>query len=49
MQSRMLSEHKISDGDLDLMTVTDDPKEVVRLVAAGYKAQMKTEQERTKG
>src|SRR5471032_884937 len=48
LQTRMLGEQKISDGDLDLMTVTDDPKEVVRLVAAGYKAQMKTELERTK-
>jgi uncharacterized protein (TIGR00730 family) len=48
MQSRVLSENKISDGDLDLMTVTDDPKEVVKLVAAAYKAQMKTAEERAK-
>ena len=41
MQSRVLGEHKISDGDLELMTITDDPKEVVRLVAKAYKAQMK--------
>ncbi len=48
MQSRVLGEQKISDGDLDLMQVTDDPKEVVKIVAAAYKAQMKTEQERMK-
>jgi uncharacterized protein (TIGR00730 family) len=46
MQSRVLGEQKISDGDLDLMQVTDDPKEVVKIVAAAYKAQMKTEHER---
>jgi predicted Rossmann-fold nucleotide-binding protein len=49
MHSRVLGEHKISDGDLELMTVTDDPKEVVRIVSAAYKAQMKTEKERVKG
>jgi uncharacterized protein (TIGR00730 family) len=48
MQSRVLGEQKISDGDLDLMQVTDDPKEVVKIVAAAYKAQMKTEHERMK-
>lgn len=48
MQSRVLGEQKISEGDLDLMQVTDDPKEVVKIVAAAYKAQMKTEQERMK-
>jgi predicted Rossmann-fold nucleotide-binding protein len=49
MQSRVLSENKISDGDLDLMTVTDDPTEVVKIVAAAYKAQTKTAEERAKG
>jgi uncharacterized protein (TIGR00730 family) len=48
MQSRVLGEQKISDGDLDLMQITDDPKEVVKIVAAAYKAQMKTEHERMK-
>jgi uncharacterized protein (TIGR00730 family) len=48
MQSRVLGEQKISDGDLDLMTVTDDPKEVVRLVAKAYKAQVKTAEGRVK-
>ena len=49
MQSRMLGENKIADGDLDLMTVTDDPMEVVKIVAAAYKAQTKTAEERAKG
>ena len=48
MQSRVLGEQKIADGDLELMQVTDDPKEVVKIVAAAYKAQMKTEEERMK-
>ena len=30
------------------MTVTDDPKEVVKIVEAAYKAQMKTAEERTR-
>ena len=49
MQSRMLGENKIADSDLDLMTVTDDPMEVVKIVAAAYKAQTKTAEERAKG
>ena len=49
MQSRVLGEKKISEGDLDLMTMTDDPKEVVRIVSAAYKAQVKTAEERIKG
>jgi uncharacterized protein (TIGR00730 family) len=48
LQSRVLGEQNISDGDLDLMLVTDDPKEVVKIVAKAYRAQMKTEEERTK-
>ena len=48
MQSRMLGEQKISATDLDLMITTDDPKEVVKAVAAAYKAQMKTAAERAK-
>jgi hypothetical protein len=31
------------------MQVTDDPKEVVKIVSAAYKAQLKTERERTQG
>src|SRR5471030_120682 len=46
MQSRVLGEQKISEGDLDLLMMTDDPKEVVKAVSAAYKAQMKTAEER---
>jgi uncharacterized protein (TIGR00730 family) len=46
LQSRVLSEKNISESDLDLMTVTDDPKEVVKIVEAAYRAQMKTAEER---
>jgi len=48
LQSRVLSEKNISESDLDLMTVTDDPKEVVKIVEAAYRAQMKTAEERTR-
>jgi uncharacterized protein (TIGR00730 family) len=46
MQSRVLGEQKISDGDLELLTVTDDPREVVKAVVAAHKAQMKTAEDR---
>jgi uncharacterized protein (TIGR00730 family) len=48
LQARVLGEQKISDGDLELMTLTDDPKEVVKIVSAAYKAQMKTAEAREK-
>ena len=48
LQSRVLNEKNISESDLDLMTVTDDPKEVVKIVEAAYRAQMKTAEERTR-
>ena len=40
LRSRVLSERKISPGDLELMTVTDDPAEAVRVVAKAYAAQL---------
>ena len=40
LRSRVLGERKISPGDLDLMTVTDDPAEAVRVVAKAYAAQL---------
>ncbi len=46
IQSRVLGEQKISEGDLDLFTMTDDPKEVVKTVSAAYKAQLKTAEKR---
>src|ERR1035437_1626980 len=48
LQSRVLNEKNISESDLDLMTVTDDPKEGVKIVEAAYRAQMKTAEERTR-
>ena len=49
IQARVLSEGKVSAEDLDLMFMTDDPKEVVRKVVAAHKAQVKTAMERAKG
>ena len=43
LQSRVLSEKKISAGDIDLMTLTDDPAEAVEVVAAAYAAQVAAE------
>ncbi|MDA1080099.1 MAG: TIGR00730 family Rossman fold protein [Gemmatimonadetes bacterium] len=40
LQSRVLNEKKISAGDIDLMTLTDDPEEAVEVVAAAYAAQV---------
>jgi uncharacterized protein (TIGR00730 family) len=40
LQSRVLLERKISDGDLDLMLITDDPQEAANAVIAGYDAQL---------
>ena len=39
MQARLLGEKKISPGDLDLMIVTDDPSEAVKIVVEAYEAQ----------
>jgi uncharacterized protein (TIGR00730 family) len=39
IQSRMLSEGKISPGDMDLMIMTDDPAEAVRIVVEAYESQ----------
>ncbi len=43
MQSRVLVEKKISAGDIDLLTLTDDPAEAVDVVAAAYAAQVAAE------
>ncbi|MDP1889416.1 MAG: TIGR00730 family Rossman fold protein [Gemmatimonadaceae bacterium] len=40
MQSRVLGEKKISQGDLNLLVITDDPKEAADVIAAAWKAQM---------
>ncbi len=42
LQARVLSEGKISEGDLDLMLVTDDPGEAVQAIISAYKSLGKT-------
>jgi len=42
LQARVLSEGKISEGDLDLMLVTDDPGEAAQAVISAYKSLGKT-------
>ena len=42
LQTRVLSEGKISGGDLDLMLVTDDPAEAVQAIVSAYKSLGKT-------
>jgi len=39
IQSRVLGEQKISPGDMDLMIMTDDPSEAVKLVVNAYDSQ----------
>jgi uncharacterized protein (TIGR00730 family) len=46
LQARVLTERKISQGDMDLMLLTDDPAEAAAAVIAAYEAQMKMTQER---
>jgi len=42
LQARVLSEGKISEGDLDLMLVTDDPAEAVQAIISAYRSLGKT-------
>jgi uncharacterized protein (TIGR00730 family) len=42
LQARVLSEGKISEGDLDLMLVTDDPAEAANAIISAYKSLGKT-------
>ena len=46
LQSRVLLERKISAGDLDLLIMTDDPREVVQTIAQTYPAEMRTVERR---
>jgi uncharacterized protein (TIGR00730 family) len=39
IQAKLLGEKKISAGDIDLMIMTDDPKEAVKLIVDAYKNQ----------
>lgn len=43
LQSRVLLEKKISPGDLDLLIMTDDPREAANAVIQAYAAQSKTQ------
>jgi uncharacterized protein (TIGR00730 family) len=47
IQSRVLGEQKISPGDMDLMIMTDDPGEAVRLVVGAYQSQQGITSQRT--
>ncbi|MDF1505880.1 TIGR00730 family Rossman fold protein [Roseisolibacter sp. H3M3-2] len=46
LQTRVLQEGKISPGDLDLMIMTDDPREAVDAVVSAYAAQRQRAEER---
>jgi uncharacterized protein (TIGR00730 family) len=46
LQTRVLTERKISQGDMDLMLLTDDPAEAAAAVIAAYEAQSATQQQR---
>src|SRR3954469_9222583 len=39
IQSRVLGERKVSPGDMDLMIMTDDPREAVKVVVDAYDSQ----------
>ena len=43
----MLSERKISPGDMDLILLTDDPHEAAQAVIAAWDAQQRTREVRT--
>ena len=47
IQSRMLGERKISQGDMDLIVMTDDPGEAVKLVVNAQRSQRGTQDKRT--
>ena len=46
LRARVLGEGKISEGDIDLMLLTDDPREAVQAVVAAYGAQKETARSR---
>ena len=46
LRSRVEGEKKISPGDVDLMTLTDDPAEAVEVVVAAHEAQLRKARER---
>ena len=46
IQARLLGEQKISAGDIDLMIMTDDPQEAVKMVVEAQQAQQRTDSTR---
>lgn len=46
IQTRVLGEQKISPGDVDLMIMTDDPSEAVKIVVDAYAAQQQPQSKR---
>ena len=46
LRSRVLIERKISPGDMDLIVLTDDPKEAAQAVIAAYEAQSRRTEQR---
>ena len=46
IQSRVLGERKISEGDMDLMLITDDPQEAAQAVIDAYAAQLEVARRR---
>jgi uncharacterized protein (TIGR00730 family) len=46
IQARVLGEQKISAGDMDLMIMTDDPREAVKIVVEAQEAQQRTDPNR---
>jgi uncharacterized protein (TIGR00730 family) len=49
LQSRVLTERKISPGDLDLVLVTDNPEEAANAVIEAYEAQLDMARRRLEG
>ena len=46
IQARLLGEQKISAGDIDLMIMTDDPQEAVKMVVEAQRAQQRSDSTR---
>ena len=46
LQTRVLTERKISQGDMDLMLLTDDPAEAAAAVMAAYESQSQLQKQR---
>jgi uncharacterized protein (TIGR00730 family) len=47
LQSKVLVERKISAGDLDLLIMTDDPREVVQTISQTYPVEKRTIERRS--